>query len=363
MAEASEADIGTHPSNTLAELAFIGKQSRGDLLEEDESQPTNADAALVIDPTEHRQPKQLPSYSSWFTTQHRGPANVARFSPDGALLATGSADSTIKILDVQRIVTQHNEASEEKKVVKTLYDHTDAINDIQFHPNGFCLASASDDCNIKLFDLHKTHAKRAFRYLADAYPVKSISFHPSGDFLVSGTDHHAPRIYDIHTMRCFIPSTEPELHNAGILSVCCSSIGNIFASASNDGSIKLFDTVSSRCVNTISKAHGGFPVTSVVFSKSSKYLLSTGLDSIGKLWDMSTGKVLVSYKGASQKSIRANMAFTYNEDFVIGQDNSTSSISIWDSHTGLHLKNLSAHGKGILHVSSSLTDAGLISCG
>jgi WD40 repeat protein len=98
-----------------------------------------------------------------------------------------------RVIDCEQVILQHTEASEEKKVIKTLYDHTACVNEIVFHPNGAVVASCADDFNIKLYDLSKTHAKRGFRYLGDAYPVQSISFHPSGDYIISGTDHHAVR--------------------------------------------------------------------------------------------------------------------------------------------------------------------------
>jgi len=53
----------------------------------------------------------------------------------------------------------------DKPVIRTLYDHTEQVNDLSFHPNGLVLASCSNDQSIKLFDLSKTGVKRAFRYL------------------------------------------------------------------------------------------------------------------------------------------------------------------------------------------------------
>lgn len=107
-----------------------------------------------------------------------------------------------------------------------------------------------------------------------------------------------------------------------------------------DGSIKLFDTVTSKCINTITKAHDGASVIGITFSKSCAYLLSTGLDSKGKLWDMSSGKVICEYIGATQKFDHAPMVFSYNEDYVIGTDCTSNSIVIWDSQTGEIMRKL-----------------------
>lgn len=38
-------------------------------------------------------------------------------------------------------------ASEEKKVIKTLYDHTEAVNEVTFHPNGAVVASCAGTLN------------------------------------------------------------------------------------------------------------------------------------------------------------------------------------------------------------------------
>lgn len=46
--------------------------------------------------------------------------------------------------------------------------------------------------------------------------------------------------------------------------------GKYYASASKDGSIKIWDGVSNRCVNTFYKAHDGAEVCSVAFTRNGK---------------------------------------------------------------------------------------------
>ena len=110
-----------------------------------------------------------------------------------------------------------------------------------------------DDGNIKFYDLQKQNTKRGFRYLADAYPVRSISFHPSGEFIISGTDHHSVRMFDIQSMKLYIPPAQNDHHSGPITRVRFSPNGATFASCSLDGSIKLYETISGKCINTISK--------------------------------------------------------------------------------------------------------------
>ena len=74
--------------------------------------------------------------------------------------------------------------------------------------------------------------------------------------------------------------------------------GKLYASASLDGAIKIWDGVSSHCVATYIKAHDGVEVCSVRFTRNGKYVLSSGKDSLIKLWELSTNRCLIAYTGA-----------------------------------------------------------------
>ncbi|KAJ3323161.1 cleavage stimulation factor, 3' pre-RNA, subunit 1 [Boothiomyces sp. JEL0866] len=263
------------------------------------------------------------------------------------------SDTSLKVLDAQLIGRKTRGDGDEKKVLKTLYDHTGPVNEVVFHPNGAVLASCADDFKIKFFDLQKQNSKRGFRYLSDAYPVRSISFHPSGEFIISGTDHHAVRLFDIQTMKVFIPSNASDHHQGAITKVRYANSGQTFASCSIDGSIKIYDTVSGRCVNTISKAHDGASVIGIEFTKSNSYLLSTGLDGKGRLWDMGSGKFDC-----------APMTFSYNEEYIIGSDSSNHTICVWNSRNGELCKRIrNVHDNYIHTIAASPTDPGFFTSG
>jgi hypothetical protein len=69
-------------------------------------------------------------FNTSFITTHKGPCRVATFSPDGKWAATGSEDTSVKLLDVAKM-NQKADSSEERPVTRTLYDHTQV--------NGYCL--------------------------------------------------------------------------------------------------------------------------------------------------------------------------------------------------------------------------------
>lgn len=133
------------------------------------------------------------NFQTKFITTHKNVCRCASFSPDGKYVATGSADTSIKVLDVQRMLqfSGHGKdlnadesaaagASGIRPVTKTFYDHTQSINDLAFHPFLPILASASRDNSIKLFDYGGSQ-KKAHQVLQDTHNVRSIVFHPSGE--------------------------------------------------------------------------------------------------------------------------------------------------------------------------------------
>jgi cleavage stimulation factor subunit 1 len=67
-----------------------------------------------------KESKTAPKYSTWYITTHKAACRTAAFSIDGKFIATGSTDTSLKILDVSKMNVK---SDEEKPVVRTLYDH------------------------------------------------------------------------------------------------------------------------------------------------------------------------------------------------------------------------------------------------
>ncbi|KAJ3076014.1 hypothetical protein HDU98_005963, partial [Podochytrium sp. JEL0797] len=300
------------PSNKLADLLAEAKPASAEnddedaeMLDDNVDDSTRTRTKVVLESRDTTRPAHAtPNYISWFATQHKGPVRGAAFNTDGSYFATCSADNSLKVLDVSKIQACHRDptaATADKPAIRTFYDHQAPANDVAFHPNGTILVSCSDDMTIKLYDLQRPNVKRGFRYLQDACAVRCVSFHPTGDWLLAGTDHECVRIYDVQTFKCFRPSLPQggaELAGS-ITKARFSPQGNVFATSSTDGTIRLYDGVGGKIINTIHQAHGGASVTSVEFSRNGKWLLSCGLDSLPRLWDLSSGRVVQTFEGAS----------------------------------------------------------------
>ncbi|KAI5440070.1 Cleavage stimulation factor subunit 50, variant 3, partial [Lathyrus oleraceus] len=139
--------------------------------------------------------KSFPKHETRHLSEHKNVARCAKFSPDGRFVATGSADTSIKLFEVSKIkqtLLPDAKDGPVRSVLKTYYDHTQPINDLDFHPQGTILVSGAKDQTIRFFDVSKANAKRSYRLIQDTHNVRSVSFHPSGDFLLAG-------IYFYHT--------------------------------------------------------------------------------------------------------------------------------------------------------------------
>ncbi|KAF9899850.1 cleavage stimulation factor, 3' pre-RNA, subunit 1 [Linnemannia zychae] len=347
-----------------------------------------------------------PNLKTVYTTTHKESVTCTTFSKDGRYAASGSADTSLKILDVNKMKLVVNDGGNDvHPVIRTLYDHTTPVTDCDFHPNGLVLAASSDTV-VKLYDLSKPSVKRSFRYLQDSHPINSVSFHPSGDFLLVGSEAETVRIYDVKTLQCFTPKafTAPPPppsnvntrggnnnsgddstasaaaaqhqhqvqqqgpHRGGINHIEYAPTGSVFITGSQDGSIKVWDAISGKVVRTIENAHSGKGkvfegVTSATISKNGRYILSGGMDSTSKLWDLGSGKLIHSFLGATQKTEKQSTVFSYNEDYVFSSDESNNTIVCWDSRSGNLVKRYAGHQGLVRAVAASPAEMGVISCG
>jgi cleavage stimulation factor subunit 1 len=243
--------------------------------------------------------RNVPNFTTMFKATHKDACISAAFTADGRYAATGSLDTSIKVLDVAKMKVAKEG---DKPVVKTLYGHTSAVTDLAFHPNGRVLASVSTDCTVKLFDLTRASNKKAIHSLATQFPIHSIAFHPSGDYFALGTEDAVLRLYDIHTLQCFTnlqSDVDDARHYLSINHVhVAPTSGSLIATAGQDGDVRVWDMVSGSCIQTIKGAHDMWSVTSVQISLNEKYLLTCGRDNTGKLWEWQTGRLVHRFEGA-----------------------------------------------------------------
>eukprot|EP00112_Aurelia_sp_Birch-Aquarium-sp1_P008927 Seg1998.3 transcript_id=Seg1998.3/GoldUCD/mRNA.D3Y31 product="Cleavage stimulation factor subunit 1" protein_id=Seg1998.3/GoldUCD/D3Y31 len=219
----------------------------------------------------------MSQYETHYVTAHKGPCTAAAFSHDGRLITTGSNDASIKIIDVDRMLAKAAQSQAERQaekdsdegagmknhpVIRTMYDHDSTITYLEFHPTIPILASGSEDRTVKLFDFSKSSVKKAYKTIEEAETIRGISFHPTGDYILLATDSPTGLISFLMGFKFVFRVVD--------VTVKYAPGAHLFATSSKDGSFKIWDGVSNRCVNTFKGAHGGAEITSVRFTKNSK---------------------------------------------------------------------------------------------
>ncbi|KAL3312624.1 cleavage stimulation factor, 3' pre-RNA, subunit 1 [Cichlidogyrus casuarinus] len=350
------------PSNRLLKIVKLGLSISDDeqdkvMIFDGENVAPGSGIDLEIQTESSTMAPEAALYETCYVTSHKSQCRAACFNATGNLVATGSHDSSIKILDVDRMLQKNvssdsgdtHQSMEAHPVIRTLYDHAAEVTCIDFHPDvkSQVLASGSRDYTIKLFNFSNPSVKKAHKNIAEASPVRL-------------------RLYDVETSQCFVSASPDDQHKATLNMVKWSSQGNMFVTCSEDGAVKVWDGVSNRCVATYENAHDSASVCSVCFSRNSKYVLSSGKDSVVKLWELSTGRCLITYTGAgttAHQTHRSNAVFNHTEDYVLFPDEHTKSLCCWDSRNADRQRLLALNHNGAIRCFvHSPTSPAFVSC-
>ena len=129
------------------------------------------------------------------------------------------------------------------KRITIRYEYSDSVISVAFSPDGAKLARGGAE-SINLWELVTGDLKRTLT--GHANRVTSVAFSPDGGTLASGSEDRTIRLWDVVTgahKRTFTG------HTGSILSVAFSSDGETLASGSEDGTVLLWDLTPSANVD------------------------------------------------------------------------------------------------------------------
>ncbi|WP_208821555.1 AAA-like domain-containing protein [Tolypothrix sp. PCC 7910] len=133
-----------------------------------------------------------------------------------------------------------------------------------------------------------------------------------------------------------------EGHSNSVISVIFSPDGKTLASASDDGTIKLWNRDTGKKISTLI-GHSN-AVNSVVFSPDGKTLASASRDNTIKLWNRDTGKEISTLTGHT--SWVFNVVFS-PDGKTLASASDDKTIKLWNRDTGKEISTLTGHSDGV----------------
>lgn len=249
-------------------------------------------------------------------TGHSSRVNCAVFAPDGSWVASGSADNTIRLWDV-------NSGRE----LRALLGHKNWIKSLALSRNGEVLASGSNDHTVKLWNV--SSGRELLTLSGHTNSVEALAFSPDDHWLASGSNDHTIKVWEVATGR---EVQTLKKHAGAVTALAFSLDGKTLASGSADNTINLWNTSSWTATQTLNR-HSK-KITTLEFSPNGNLLASGSADGTITLWEASGGSPLRTLK----RNGSAILSLMFSGVHELSSVSADGTVVGWDVVNGKELR-------------------------
>lgn len=260
---------------------------------------------------------------------HQDTIAHARVSAGGNIVASASADKTLRVWDVSK----HPAA-----LLHVLEGHTAAVQDVALAVDGQVVASIAADKTVRLWDLSAPSGPSSKLLASDGETPLRVVLSADGRTVVVSRKDHSLSAWDLQTGGHRILRG----HESLITGLVLAPNGYTLASCSLDRTARVWDLRTGESQVFTGKDGGVFAVA----LSPARNLLATGSDvGIVRVWDIRTGESR-GFRGHNDAV--TSVGFTPDERTIVSGSNDAT-MRMWDVRTG-ESRALRGHHAGLLRL-------------
>ncbi len=274
------------------------------------------------------------------------------FSPRGDLLASAGCDGAVLLRNVEtgEIIARRDEAA--------------AVRCVAFSPDGHTIAYGGDGGKLWLWNVQETlDARSGPRVTAlgreddagqgsptrvssiDAHRHSTccVAFSRDGLRLVTGGGDSLLRVWDVATGRCLV--LVRNAHRRCVYTAAFSSDDQLIVSGGRDGDVRVWNAASGEAVATF-QGHEG-EVRHVAISSDGRSAASASYDRVVRVWDIERRRLVKCLRGHGHTVWQTAFSADGAKIFSVSGDRT---LRVWNAAQGGSLAILRSHGEKISHL-------------
>jgi WD40 repeat protein/DNA-binding MarR family transcriptional regulator len=281
-----------------------------------------------------------------------GDVEGVAFSPDGATLAAGFDDGTLRLWD-----------AEARRMTRTLTGNRRILKSLAFSPDSVSLAVGSGD--VSIWKLRSGAWQPAGTVLTpDRRTPFSMAFGPDASTLAF-TSGNTVELWDVGAQRSLatlVPGTGRRAHDF-LMSLAFAPGGAVLAAGGNDQRIWLWNMAArpgrAQAAPATSLAGHAGAIHALAFSPDATILASASYDRTIRLWDVASGNLIATLAGHSSAVLAVafspdgSILASGGADETVDYDSPDRTVRLWDSASGQALAILTGHSDGVRSVAFS----------
>jgi WD40 repeat protein len=267
-------------------------------------------------------------------------------------VATASGDKTVRVWVV----------SPERELFTLSTSRVDDLGWLALSPDGMLLATNGLGGSATVWDVKTGQRLLTVPEEGQSFQARAVAFSPDGQRLATAGYDGTTKVWDISALYgrepagAFGPDSIPELSTlaghtpgqvvlGGVTGVEFSPDGTLLATASDDGTAKVWEPITGKELLTLTGHDLALYVVAqgvydVAFSPDGTRLATAGMDKTARVWDAASGQELLILSGHSLGLFRVDFSPDGTRLATCSWD---GTARVWDTTTGQELLALTGH--------------------